>query len=132
MDSIAEKIQQFLSDPSAAEQIQQMMSSLGVSDNTSGEEPDFSALLGMFAGGNTQNSTAAQGFDMAGIAGIVSALQGGDNDQNAKLLMAIKPFLSDKRRRKVGEAVQLMRAMRMLPYLKDLGIMGFGEGEKNV
>lgn len=44
------------------------------------------------------------------------------NDKNAQLLKALKPHFSEKRSKKVDQAISMMRLMSMLPMLKESGI----------
>ena len=40
-------------------------------------------------------------------------------DRNTRLLMALQPFCGEHRRKKVEEAAQLLRIIRLLPLLED-------------
>ena len=43
-------------------------------------------------------------------------------DDSTRLLRALRPLLSDSRRRRVDEALKILQMMRMLPLLKESGI----------
>ena len=49
---------------------------------------------------------------LSGLGGMLAGA--GQEDDKAKLLLALKPFLSPKRSEKVGTVLTLMRAMQMM------------------
>lgn len=63
------------------------------------------------------------GFDfaqMAKLASIMGALQGGKNDPRCDLLFALKPLLASEKQPKVDQAVKMMRLLSIIPKIKDL------------
>ncbi|MFR3991837.1 MAG: hypothetical protein ACLTY5_04410 [Angelakisella sp.] len=54
---------------------------------------------------------------MGRIAQVMSSLSTPDRD--TQLLMALQPFCGEHRRKKVEEAAQLLRIIRLLPLLED-------------
>ena len=130
MDGMTEKIEQFLNNPDAMSQIQQVLSSLGVQDQDSSQGLDLSSLLGMFSGGGTQDSDTTSPFsglgglgDLGGIASLLSSFQNGGNNENTHFLLALRPFLSSHRQKRVGEALQLMKVVSLLPLIKESGLL---------
>lgn len=67
--------------------------------------PDFSDLLG-----NAQM--------MAKLSSVMGAMNKTDN--KTRLIEALKPLLSEKRRRKADEAMQMMKLMEMLPMITQI------------
>lgn len=50
------------------------------------------------------------------------------NDKNTQLLLALKPHLRPENRKKVDNALKLMKIINLLPLLRDSGILnGFFE-----
>ena len=43
------------------------------------------------------------------------------DDDNTRLLIALKPHLSDERRKKVDKAISLLKIVKFLPILKENG-----------
>lgn len=62
---------------------------------------------------------------MGSIIKIVTALKKNSSaeDDNTRLLTALKPHLSKERGKKIDKAVSLMRIAKLLPVLKESGIM---------
>ena len=76
--------------------------------------PDLSALFGSIGGGQSSDgspsssSTSSDGglfgdMDIGTIMNIMSAVSSADTDsREASLILALKPYLSEKRRKKAG------------------------------
>ena len=79
--------------------------------DSSSAMPDFANILG-----NAQM--------MAKLSSVMGAMNKTDN--RTRLIEALKPLLSDKRRKKADEAMQMMKLMELLPMITQ--IMG---GDKN-
>lgn len=59
---------------------------------------------------------------MAAIASIMSKLGQSRDDERTRFISALKPLLSEKRRRRADEAIKMMQLFEILPLLKDSGI----------
>ena len=129
MEDLGARLEQLLSDPQALSQIGELAASLGLGQppengaaaSPAGEpsSPDLSALLGML-GGRTGSQSGFGGMDPAllgRIAQVVASLSVPDRD--TQLLMALQPFCGEHRRKKVEEAAQILRIIRLLPLLED-------------
>lgn len=125
MEDLGARLEQLLSDPQALSQIGELAASLGLGqppeNGAAGEpsSPDLSALLGML-GGRTGSQSGFGGMDPAllgRIAQVVASLSVPDRD--TQLLMALQPFCGEHRRKKVEEAAQILRIIRLLPLLED-------------
>lgn len=128
MEDLSARLEQLLSDPQMLSQLGELAAGLGLGNGPppppqepAGEAPaapDLSALLGMLGG--TGGSIQSPGFDPAllgRIAQVMSSLSTPDRD--TQLLMALQPFCGEHRRKKVEEAAQLLRIIRLLPLLED-------------
>lgn len=54
--------------------------------------------------------------------GKISNAVSGDDERTA-LLKALKPMLSSERQQKADEAIKIMRMLRLLPLLRDSGLL---------
>lgn len=124
MDSMAERLEQMLGDENTVSQIQQLLSSLreggGSTQQTEQQETPSQINPAMMSG------------MMSMLPMLTGAAKGGASDPNVELLRALRPFLSKKRKKRVGEAVKLMKLMDMLPLLQQSGMLsGLLGGEED-
>lgn len=125
MDSMAERLEQLLNDDNTISQIQQILSSLREGGGSSEKQPEQQDAV-------PQINPAM----MNGLLGMLPSLMGGDkgggSDPNVDLLRALRPFLSVKRKKRVNEAVKLVKMMDMLPMLQQSGLLsGFLGGDED-
>ncbi len=118
MDDISAKIGEILSDPEALKQIEELSSMLGKNDLPSiHKEPpppknnDFSFLF-------QNNDTMKM---LSKIVPIMQSIK--EEDDTTRLLFAIRPFLSEKRQKKLDEATKMLKMMKLLPLLKDFNLL---------
>lgn len=116
MDDIQSQISRIMSDPEAMKQVQSLGEMLGLSQNNKPEpkppEPektDISSLLG--------NDT------LSGITKLMPVLSSmKQDDETTKLLLALRPFLSEDKRRRLDEAKKMLQFLKVLPLLKNGGL----------
>lgn len=105
MDDIAEKISSILNDPQSMEQIKNIAGMLGVQESIPekppASQPDLSSFL-----------------QFAPLLNMVKS-----NDETICFLMALRPLLSDARKRKLDEAIKILRIIKLFPLLKNTGIL---------
>ncbi len=117
MDDLSQKISEIMSDPQALEQIKGLGEMLGL--NNIQNAPLHNTPV---------SSDSTSGFDTANMMGIVTKLApmlGNLNkeDDTTRLLVALRPFLSVERRKKLDEAAKLIKMMRLLPLIKDTNLL---------
>lgn len=65
------------------------------------------------------------GLSPALLGGLGKLMEGmHQEDDSIRLLLALAPLLSEKRQKKAKQAVTLLRLMKVLPSLKDSGMLG--------
>lgn len=146
MEELTDKITQLLNDPNGMDMVKSLASSLmsgentqnGGSDNdssqnTGGMNLDMNALSGLLSGltANSGNavSVANQSDNMPlspaqlqSLMRVLTKLKSGGENEQIKLLKALKPHLSEERRRKTDTAIKILKLIDMLPMLKDAGL----------
>lgn len=90
------------------------------------------ALSGLLGGGGQSQPGPVQnplgGIDpgmlnsIMKLAPLLSSAQ--QDDDTTRLLYALRPLLGEDRRKKLDEAVKMLKMMKMLPLLKGSGILG--------
>lgn len=145
MDNMQDAISNILSDPDAMAKIQELGKSLGLTgnDTNSTTEPpqesepkaeqenapsiDLSSLASMLSGASSQqNSSSLSLPDMNTLSTIkkfLPLLSGmNQEDETTALLYALRPFLSDHRRKRLDDAGKMLRIMRVLPMIRSTGL----------
>ena len=124
MSDIASQINQVLSNPEMMEQIKALSGLFGQS-----------AAPSVNAADNVKSESVSpivqpSPLDMLGTDGLQAAMKFvpllselKKDDETTRLLHAIKPFLSPARQAKLDEAVRLLRVIRILPLLKNQGLI---------
>ncbi|MBQ8135617.1 MAG: hypothetical protein IJ192_14665 [Clostridia bacterium] len=119
MDDFSEKIGSILSDPSMMEQIKSLGSMLGVSEPQQQQKPPEPSPPPQSGGllGASSFSPEMIGMFMK-FAPLLSSMN--EENDSTRLLYALKPFLSEKRRSRIDGSVRLLNLMRILPMLKEV------------
>lgn len=118
MDDISNKISEILSDPSALEQIKalggMLLNGEGASVPPAEDEASGTAPSGM-------PSFSPEMMQMfMKIMPLLSSFK--TEDDNTKLLSALRPFMSEARCKKIDEAIKMMQIMKIAPLLKSGGL----------
>ena len=114
MDDINRKLEDILNDPESMNKVRQMAQSL------LGEEESEESTNG------SENQSIVNSADIGRIMGILGKIENKGTDNRTKLLLALKPHLTGKRREKVDSAIKLLKLIEALPLLKQAGILDFG------
>lgn len=130
MDDISETIRSVLNDPQSMAQLQGIMQSLGLGDtaqpasspppaqNTAVQNP-LQALLPAAQAQNGMNDPMMTMLLRA--APLLTAAN--QEDDATRLLAALRPLLGEARRRKLDEASRVLKLLRLLPLLRESGIL---------
>lgn len=97
--------------------------------NASVSAPDLSSLLAALGGTNSGLAPKGNtGPDPAMLQKIMQAMQlFSQENPKVELLRALRPLLSEKRAKKVDDAIRIMQLMQVLPMLKESGLFGKSE-----
>ena len=140
MDNLENAISGILSDPDAMNKIHELSKSLGLApqQNPIPKEAseksggfDLSSLASAFANMSSPSSTA-QSSSLSGAltpeilsigTKLVPLMSNFNRDDDSTLLLnALRPFLSKQKCQRLEEASKILRIMRILPAIKDMGI----------
>lgn len=158
MEDLTSRINQILNDPQSMQLIQNMAQNLGLNPAAppaeaqsmvpapaSSQAPaaakaaenggiDINQLAGMLGqlGLGQQNQSqppAPPPIDLNTMMQIQKAMQLFTNgNKSVDLLRSLRPLLSQRRQRKVDDAIRIMQLIQMLPMLKESGLFGSGGG----
>ncbi len=124
MDDLSGKIGEILSDPSMMEQIRSLGSMMGLGQQGSPAAPQPAAQPP--APQMQPMSTPVSGMSPEIMSTVMrfAPLLSSMNEENdsTRLLNALRPFISEKRRSRIDGSIRLLSFMRMIPMLK--GMMG--------
>ena len=80
----------------------------------------LAGLSGLGAGGGNQSVSPEMLQSILKIAPLLSSVQ--QEDDNTRLLYALRPFLKPQRQKRLDESANMMRMFKLLPLLKGSGI----------
>ena len=120
MEDLTEKITDILGDPEMMNTIKSISGLLGSSEKDSSEKESESSF---------ESSSDSSGFSFSPemmqmvlkLMPILTSIK--KEDKYTKFLEALKPLLSEKRRKKLEGSSQILKIIRILPMLKDQGIL---------
>ncbi len=122
MDDLSSKISEILSDPQALEQIKGLGEMLGINNTSSTvihkeESSKSDSVLSSLSSGFSPQMLSM----MTKLAPLLSDMN--KEDDTTRLLFSLRPFLSDERKKKLDEASKILKIMKLLPLVKDVGIL---------
>ncbi len=122
MEDLSAKLTQLLSDPDGMKQIQTMAQGL-FGDNG----PDLSSLLNkpepeLQAPNFTGMMDGISPEQIGTMMKLFNAFNSTKDDDRTRLLTALRPHLSDKRRTRLDHAVKLLKLTSVLPLISESGI----------
>lgn len=118
MDDLSQKIGEILSDPSMMEQIKSLGSMLGMDHQKPPSPPVQQSIQPQ------TNPLMNISPDMMNMVMKFAPIFSSMNEENdsTRLLSALRPFLSEKRRARIDGSIRILSFMKMIPMLK--GMMG--------
>ena len=117
MDDIAAKLSELLQDPKSVEQLKSLAGAF-IGSNEAEEEPAAPASVPAAV------ESESPGVDMIALMKVASALQSMNQEtDHTRLLLALKPYLSEERQQKVDSALRILRLLELLPMIKESGII---------
>ncbi|MBR7071068.1 MAG: hypothetical protein IKI29_02770 [Clostridia bacterium] len=121
MDDFSEKLAEILNNPQQMEQVRQMAEQLL---GSAGDQPSVDNPPPAVSSGNTV-SDGLDSIDVGRIMRLLTQFRSTGQDDRTRLLLALKPHLSEPRREKIDTAVKLLRLVELLPLLRESGLLNF-------
>lgn len=114
MEDLAGKITELLGNPEIMDKLKDFS---GLSDPTDTENP------------SKENENAGENFELPldvidtvmKIAPLLSSIK--KEDKYTRFLKALRPLLSEQRRKKLDSSSQILQLVRLIPFLKNNGII---------
>ncbi len=112
MDDLTSLLSGLINSPQGMEQLKNMAGALLGNQNAESvvENTKESSLPNISPG------------EIAGVMKMMNILKQDNNDSRAKLLLSIRPHLSEHRQKRVDDAVKILRLIQILPLVKELGL----------
>ncbi len=136
MDDIINSLMSLLSDDKAADSAKsegKVENSADTTKSTTNEGSDDFDIQGILSGllggaGDSPSDSGSGGGDggldigmLLGLQGLLGSMSAEDN--STKLLAALKPYLADSRKSKVDRAIKILRIVKMIPSLREAGLI---------
>ena len=118
MDDLSEKLASVLNDPQQMEQMRRMAEQL-LGGDVSRPEPAPAPKSTGLADGLLEGVGAE---DLQRMVGLLSRFRQTGHDDRTRLLLALKPHLSEPRQEKIDTAVKLLKIVELLPFLRESGL----------
>ncbi len=116
MDDMSQKLMSLMNDPEIMSKIQGLSGLLSQDSKQEQIKPPEPKPPEPHPKSNEQMLPLDMMGTMMKIMPIINSMK--EEDETTRLLKALRPFLSEARRKKLDEGIRLMRIMRMLPLLK--------------
>ena len=141
MEDLLARLQEILGSEEGKQQLAQVAQMLGMEEGKASPAPDLSALSALAGGGKTpvparENAGAEPpGIDLKMLAQaqkLLSTMQ--MEDDNTRLLRALRPHFSAERQQKVDRAIQMLHLFALLPVIQQSGLLGglLGDAGKQI
>ncbi len=118
MEELNEKLNRLLSDPEGMAKIQSAIAALSGGGGTEAPPP---------APPPPAQDTGMP--DLAALTRLMPLLSGaGQDNEDTRLLLALKPYLHGQRAQRLEESMRLLRLAKLLPLLQEQGILGGAGG----
>lgn len=123
MDDLASKITELLGDPEGMKRITDIASSLMSGEQSNALNAPKSESQPKDNEGFNLSDMQLDPVQMGNMMKMMSVLKSQNKeDDNTRLLNALKPHLSAERRKKVDKAISLLKIVKLLPILKESGL----------
>lgn len=126
MDDLNEKLARLLADPNSMAKIQAAMASLGGAPSEQASDATATAPLPVSATPPAPPPDPSGSLPDLSMLTRLMPLMGafGHDDDDTRLLQALRPYLRGERSERLDETMKLLRLAKLLPLLQEQGIFG--------
>ena len=119
MDDLTQTLLSFINNPENKEKIEKIKESFM---NTKSEEGTVETKENVNKGESVTQSVSPDTLKtISKIVPLISSVK--KEDSSTKFLSALRPLLSEKRQLKLDESVKILKMIKILPLLKDKGLL---------
>ena len=111
MDDIAAKLSELLNSPEGREQMKTLADTFMGGGEAKETSPDGGASFNM------------PDIDVGTIMKLSSMFSGAGDDSRSKLLLSLKPHISEERHERVDQAVKILKLIALWPVISESGIL---------
>lgn len=127
MDDLSDALSSILSSPESMERLKSLASSLlgeeGQQGTESSDEASARPSVPENSEADSQGDSPLGGIDLNMITKLIPLLsQFNQEDDNTKLLKALRPHLHTDRQKRLDEAAKLMQLVKLLPIIRQQGL----------
>jgi hypothetical protein len=125
MEDLLGKMQSMLSDPESMQQLQELAKLLESGAETSEDvQPEQSSSTHTKQPvPEADGSSSGGGMDFGKLMQLSALMGSAEQDEDAALLLALKPHLKQERQKKVDRALKLMKLMTVWKTLQETGLL---------
>lgn len=124
MDDMLGKMGAILSDPESLQQLQELAQMLQQDGESDGSQENAPSEEKNHSDSESSDSGDKSGFDFSmllRVQELMGAMQ--NNDDDTKLLLALRPHLKEQRQKKVDQAVKMLKLYAVFSAVKENGLL---------
>ena len=127
MEDLSAMLSQLLDDPQGMEKIKSLAGSLldGQGPSPASNAPASGSQT--MSGATDASADGGEGLpispgEIQTIMKLVGAMKNGQDDDRTRLLLSLKPHLSEARQERVDQAIKLLKLITLLPLIRESGL----------
>lgn len=124
MDDMLGKMGAILSDPESLQQLQELAQMLQQDGESDGSQENAPSEEKNHSDSENSDNGDKGGFDFSmllRVQELMGAMQ--NNDDDTKLLLALRPHLKEQRQKKVDQAVKMLKLYAVFSAVKENGLL---------
>ena len=124
MDDLAGTLSAFLNSPEGKARLQNLAGMLAQNQEEAPAPSGDSGGLSSLLGGSSEPSAMPDASALQLVTRLGPMLSAArQEDDRIRLLKALRPLLGEERQKKLDESIRILQLMRMLPMLRETGLL---------